>query len=153
MVGIFIENTAPNKSERNDIYVLSQLTPVLDAPAGETILAEYSLTDDGTRTTTLSSPHSILYQSCKSISFGRLYLTQVDAIISLTEAVVNGSTLLSGLPDFYWSGWALDLYANNVNNLGYHLAMIPEAGSIKVKATGNIASGNSIRIHVMYYSK
>lgn len=106
----------------------------------------------------LTSPHTINASKIYAIPIGNYCrIVEVNAVITLTSAVSNGSRILEGIPaPLTGAGWWFKpLHGSNTSGTGYELKYGASSGETygNVQSAQSIASGTQFRIHFVYFAQ
>ena len=147
---------APAKAEKNAIEILSTPEAVADSPAGETVLAEHTFTQSGYYEITPASTHTFGARTTRVLPFGNCMITELSIVLTLTEAVAAGGTLITLLPKVRFTTWGMPVFANNGATSTWSLILENDPnnpGYARIRTGSAMASGAHLRIHTMYITE
>jgi len=121
---------------------------------GSTTLAEAALAKLLTATsTTPTSPHTITQATVNTFGLSGATITEVNAVVQLTSTGYNGTTLLSGLPKAKNGAYNMPFCGGDTAGVTFALKYANEDDNVVIKLAQSVASGTTIRMHLVYLSE
>jgi hypothetical protein len=121
---------------------------------GNTALTEATLSKLLTATsTTPTSPHTITQATVNTFGLSGATITEVNAVVQLTSAGYNGTTLLSGLPKAKNGTYNMPFCGGDTAGVTFALKYANEDDNVVIKLAQSVASGTTIRMHLVYLSE
>jgi len=102
--------------------------------------------------TTPTSSHTITQATVNTFGLSGATITEVNAVVLLTTAASNGSVLLSGLPKAKYGTYYLAFCGGDANGTTYALKYGNQSDYADIQSAQSIASGTTVRMHLVYFS-
>ena len=137
-----------NATINNDLSVYGDLF------IGSTTLTEAALSKLLTSTsTTPTSAHTITQATVNTFGLSGATVTEVNAVVRLTSAASNGTVLLSGLPKAKFGTYYMAFCGGDANGTTYALKYGNQTNNAEIQSAQSIASGTTVRMHLVYLSE
>lgn len=103
--------------------------------------------------TTPTSPHTITQATVNTFGLSGATITEVNAVVQLTSAGYNGTILLSGLPKAKNGVYNMSFCGGDTAGTTFALKYANEDDNVVIKLAQSVASGTTIRMHLVYLSE
>ena len=121
---------------------------------GSTTLTEAALSKLLTATsTTPTSAHTITQATVNTFGLSGATVTEVNAVVRLASAASNGTVLLSGLPKAKFGTYYMAFCGGDANGTTYALKYGNQSDYADIQSAQSIASGTTVRMHLVYLSE
>jgi len=103
--------------------------------------------------TTPTSPHTITQATVNTFGLSGATITEVNAVVQLTSAGYNGTILLNALPKAKNGALNMPFCGGDTAGVTFALKYANEDDNVVIKLAQSVASGTTIRMHLVYLSE